>query len=133
MGNDLPPLWVTDPGHGGLTSLPRSVLQSVVVPIVVIADGIMEGIGTAFNIAPGGLWVTARHVMDDVENACEINPGAEPYLMWVGSGAGKDVPDLEGALSQSGAGIPTESQGLISPSYKHSRDSAATNKSHFRA
>jgi hypothetical protein len=56
----------------------------------------MEGIGTAFNIAPGGLWVTARHVMDDVENVCEINPGAEPYLMWVGSGAGKDVPDLEG-------------------------------------
>lgn len=56
--------------------------NSVVVPV--LADDGGETIrltGSAFNIHPLGLWVTARHV---IEEAVSIRRDARVYLLWAG-------------------------------------------------
>ena len=70
MGAELPS------GHGmefdpdSFTSMGLTNVNSAIVPVVVIGPDCFKYVGTAFNIAPDGLFVTARHVV----------PGAAPVL-----------------------------------------------------
>jgi hypothetical protein len=100
MGSELPS------GHGmefepdSFTSMELTNVNSAIVPVVVIGPGCFKYVGTAFNIAPDGLFVTARHVLEGREGASywqEKYPGSQMAVIWVGSGAGHDdVPDLLG-------------------------------------
>ena len=96
MGNDLPPL---DPSldlhRSAFVQLPVSELQSAIVPVVVIGRQIRL-IGTAFNVHPSGLFVTARHVIQEALDVCSSDPTASIFVMWIGSGADEDVEDLLG-------------------------------------
>ena len=49
-------------------------------------------VGTAFNISPCGLWVTAKHVVDYATELIELNPKGALYLQWV-------EPEESGVLS----------------------------------
>lgn len=71
--------------------------NSVVVPVVVIGPELFACVGTAFNISPDGLWVTARHVIDEALAIALKTPGAYIALLWTASGVDEDdVPDLLG-------------------------------------
>jgi hypothetical protein len=72
----LPPLHL-DFSKNDFLSLPLSVIQSAVMPVVVRRpDGGLVGLGTAFTIAPG-LMLTASHVMQEaVEGQGALVEGA---------------------------------------------------------
>jgi S1-C subfamily serine protease len=54
-------------------------------------------LGTAFNISPGGILLTARHVLDDAYRICSEEPGSWISVLWLESGEGyDDVPDFLG-------------------------------------
>jgi hypothetical protein len=72
--------------------------NSVVVPVLVDDRERIRCVGTAFNISPDGVWVTARHVIDWAVEIVADNPDAYIALLWVGSGEGEDVPDLLGGM-----------------------------------
>ena len=82
------------------TSMGLTNVNSAIVPVVVIGPGCFKYVGTAFNIAPDGLFVTARHVLESREGAFywqERYPGSHIALIWTGSGVRHDdVPDLLG-------------------------------------
>ena len=100
MGAELPS------GHGmefdpdSFTSMGLTNVNSAIVPVVVIGPDCFKYVGTAFNIAPDGLFVTARHVLEGREGAFywqEMYPGSRIAVICTGSGAGHDdVPDLLG-------------------------------------
>jgi hypothetical protein len=73
-------------------------LQSSIVPVVVMRDSTITLIGTAFNISPAGLFVSARHVIEEALEICRGEPSAWISLLWMKSGAEyDDVPDFAGA------------------------------------
>jgi Trypsin-like peptidase domain len=72
--------------------------NSVVVPVVVVDPKQIRCVGTAFDISPSGLFVTARHVIDEAEKLCKETPDSSTAVLWVGSGEGEDVPDLLGGI-----------------------------------
>lgn len=82
------------------TSMGLTNVNSAIVPVVVIGPGCFKYVGTAFNIAPDGLFVTARHVLEGREGAFywqERYPGSHIAVIWTGSGVRHDdVPDLLG-------------------------------------
>ena len=103
MGSELPS------GHGmefdadSFVKTPLTLWNSKVVPVVVIDpqrrlknSSILQCVGTAFNISPEGVWVTARHVINWAIELVAERPGAYIAVLWVGSGVGEDVPDLLG-------------------------------------
>jgi S1-C subfamily serine protease len=71
-------------------------LNSAIVPVVVIGPGVFRCIGTAFNISPDGVWLTARHVVDEAVEVLAENPNSGIHIIWVGSGVGHDVSVLLG-------------------------------------
>ena len=99
MGTDLPTPEGLEFGPQTFEKLDLTRLNSGVVPVVVIDDKSIECIGTAFNISPGGLWVTARHILEGRKGGFELlaeKPGSWMALLWIGSGVGYDVPELLG-------------------------------------
>jgi Trypsin-like peptidase domain len=81
------------------TDMGLTNMSSVIVPVVVIGPGCFKYVGTAFNMAPDGLFVTAAHSLEGRNGALywqEKYPGSHIVVIWVGSGAGEDVPDLLG-------------------------------------
>ena len=95
MGSDLPtPRGVI--GETAFVELGLTTWSSAVVPVVVISPTMIRCIGTAFNISPFGVWVTAGHVMDEANDVVTRTPDSNVALVWVGSGAGESVPDLLG-------------------------------------
>jgi hypothetical protein len=97
LGSELPsPIGMEfDPNAFERISL--TTWNSVVVPVVVIGPELFQGIGTAFNISPDGLWVTARHVINEAVAVAQRSPGAHIAILWTGSGVDEDdVPDLLG-------------------------------------
>jgi hypothetical protein len=72
-------------------------INSIVVPVVVVDSNQIQCIGSAFNISPEGLWITAKHVVDFAAKLVAERPGASIGVLWVGSGEEEDdVPDLLG-------------------------------------
>lgn len=86
------------------TRSPRSLSQltdfnSRVLPVLVVSPTTLACVGTAFLIAPGGVAVTAGHVIEDAITRRDQNAGAYVAVLWVGSGADvDDVQDLLGGL-----------------------------------
>jgi hypothetical protein len=82
------------------TDMGLTNVSSAIVPVVVIGPGCVKYVGTAFNISPDGLFVTAAHVLDGREGAFywqNMHPGSSIGLIWVASGVGHDdVTDLLG-------------------------------------
>jgi S1-C subfamily serine protease len=74
-------------------------LNSRVLPVLVVSTTMLACVGTAFLIAPGGVAVTARHVIDEALVRVDQQPGAYVAVLWVGSGTDvDDVRDLLGGL-----------------------------------
>ncbi len=97
MGNELDPLGQIDLAQGRFQELPLSNLQSVILPVVVLREHTVTLLGTAFNIAPAGLFVTAKHVAEEALTICSNEPNAWIAVIWMKSGVGyEDVPDLLG-------------------------------------
>jgi len=92
--DDLDPILIE---NGPFQELPISILQSFVVPVIVLRPSTISLIGTAFNIAPGGLFVTAKHVVDEALAICNQDPGSWIAVLWMTSGSDhEDVEDLLG-------------------------------------
>ncbi|MUL45664.1 trypsin-like peptidase domain-containing protein [Mycobacterium sp. CBMA293] len=99
MGTDLPPPEGTPIGIQAFKKLDLSTANSSIVPLVVATPETIYCVGTAFCISSIGLWVTARHVLEGRGGAIELqkqNKGSHLAILWVGSGAGQDVPSLIG-------------------------------------
>lgn len=100
MGSELRPAHGLMFDRDSFVEMPLTSMSPVIVPVIVIGPDCFEYVGTAFNIAPNGLFVTARHVLDGRKGAFEIqanNPGSNIAVLWVGSGVGHDdVRDLLG-------------------------------------
>lgn len=96
MGYDLPEIEPTEISQNAFEKIGLSSWNSVVVPVVVIGETTMQGVGTAFNISPAGVWVTARHVLDEALKIASRMPTSHVAILWVGSGADEDVPQALG-------------------------------------
>lgn len=99
VGSDLPSAagMVFDQDFAEISEL--TDLNSRVLPVLVVSSTMLACVGTAFLIAPGGVAVTARHVIDEAVERVEQNPGAEVAVLWVGSGSDvDDIQDLLGGL-----------------------------------
>ncbi|MGE2816179.1 S1 family peptidase [Mycobacterium heidelbergense] len=95
MGSALPkPEGVI--GDKAFVELGLTSWSSAIVPVVVMSANRIQCIGTAFNISPFGVWVTAAHVMDEADALVASTPGSNVGLVWVGSGVGENVVDLLG-------------------------------------
>jgi hypothetical protein len=99
MGSDLPTGEGMEFDADSFVTLDKLTLfNSVVVPVVVVDPQRIQCVGTAFNISPDGVWVTARHVIDWAIELVAKRPGAYIAVLWVGTGEGEDVPDLLGGI-----------------------------------
>jgi hypothetical protein len=96
MGSELPTGEGMEIDAQAFVKMGLTKFNSVVVPVLVIGPGLMQCVGTAFNISAGGLFVTARHVIDEALKFQGETPDSAIYVFWVGSGKGEDVPDLLG-------------------------------------
>src|ERR1700682_4444223 len=97
MGQELPSAHGMMFERNSFVEMPLTSMSSVIVPVVVIGPTYFQYVGTAFNIAPDGLFVTASHVVDDALKFQVQNPGSNIAVIWVGSGVGHDdVRDLLG-------------------------------------
>jgi Trypsin-like peptidase domain len=96
MGKDLPSIAGQEIGPNSYVQLGLSPWNSVVVPVVVMSPAKIQCIGSAFNVSPEGLWITAGHVLDEALDVVAQTPGSHVAVVWVGSGVREDVPDLLG-------------------------------------
>ena len=87
MGSDLPSPDGMEFGENAFEHLTLSMVHSAVVPVLVIGADVIRCVGTAFNIAPDGVWVTAAHVIDEALVIAHNSPGSYVALLWTGSGA----------------------------------------------
>ncbi|OBB44943.1 hypothetical protein A5752_03060 [Mycobacterium sp. 852002-51961_SCH5331710] len=71
-------------------------VNSRILPVLVVSPTTLACVGTAFLIAPDGVAVTARHVIDEALVRVDQTPGAEVAVLWVGSGS--DVDDVQDLL-----------------------------------
>jgi hypothetical protein len=76
-------------------------LNSAIVPVLVDDGTQIRCLGSAFNISPDGLWVTARHVIDFALELVGNNPEAHTYvphvfLLWVEPWEAEQVAHGEG-------------------------------------
>lgn len=85
--------------------------SSMVVPVVVVDSGQIRCVGTAFNIATDGVWVTARHVIEFALELVADHPGAAIGLLFVSSGVEGEVPDLLGGFVPVAQGMQDEANG----------------------
>ena len=100
MGSDLPTGEGMEFDADSFVTLDKlTQFNSVVVPVVVVDPQRIQCVGTAFNISPDGVWVTARHVIDWAIELVAKRPGAYIAVLWVGSGEAEDVPDLLGGIA----------------------------------
>jgi V8-like Glu-specific endopeptidase len=76
--------------------IPLSNMHNAVVPVVVVSPETFRYIGTAFNISPSGVFVTAGHVIDEAIKVQAQVPDSNIAVTWIGSGVGHDVQDLVG-------------------------------------
>jgi len=58
-------------------------LNALAVPVLINDGKQVVCAGSAFNIAPDGLWVTARHVLEAALRVVGDNPDAHIFLLWV--------------------------------------------------
>jgi S1-C subfamily serine protease len=96
MGSDLPTGVGMEFDGQAFVKMDLTQWNSKVVPIVVIDPDRIRCVGTAFNISPDGVWITARHVIDWAIEIVTNTPDAYIAVLWVGSGGAEDVPDLLG-------------------------------------
>ncbi|MFC4945661.1 S1 family peptidase [Pseudonocardia sp. GCM10023141] len=97
VGRDFDPLDFIDVSDGQFHELPINVLQSAIFPVVVMRESTITLVGTAFNVSPTGLFVSAKHVVEEAIRICQSEPNSWIALIWIKSGAGyEDVPDLLG-------------------------------------
>ena len=96
MGAELEHLVSIDTGIGNFVQLPMSHLQCAIMPVIVVRQHTVTCVGTAFSVAPGGILLTARHVMDEAYRICNEEPGGRISVIFRKSGVGYDVPDLLG-------------------------------------
>ena len=97
MGKDFDKLGPIDVSKEKFQELPLSVLQSAIMPVIVIEPDSIALIGTAFNVAPAGVLITARHVVEEAFERCRQWDGAYIAVLWMASGAEyDDVSDLLG-------------------------------------
>lgn len=52
------------------------------MPLVFVRDGAVELIGSSFNVAPGGIMATARHVLDEGNARRARHPGSYLAVIW---------------------------------------------------
>lgn len=101
MGRDLPHPSQRQIGTEAFQKLELTTANSSVVPLVVVAKDAIYPVGTAFCIAQVGIWVTARHNLEDRDGAFEIrdrNPGSHIAILWIGSGLNRNVPSYTGGI-----------------------------------
>lgn len=100
MGSELPSAAGMSFDLESFTKIPELTdLNSRVLPVLVVSPTMLACVGTAFLIAPGGVAVTARHVIDEALVRVDQESGAYVAVMWVGSGTDvDDVRDLLGGL-----------------------------------
>ncbi|WP_081286644.1 S1 family peptidase [Mycobacterium asiaticum] len=96
MGKDLPSIVGQKFGPNSYVQLGLSPWNSVVVPVVVMTPSEIKCIGSAFNVSPAGLWITAGHVIDEALDVVAETADSQLAIVWIGSGDGHDVPDLLG-------------------------------------
>ena len=97
MGSELPSAHGMMFDRDSCVEMPLTNMNSAIVPVVVIGPEYFQYVGTAFNIAWHGLFVTASHVVDDALSFQALHSGSNIAVMWVGSGAEHDdVFDLLG-------------------------------------
>jgi S1-C subfamily serine protease len=100
VGSELPSAAGMSFDLESFTKIPELTdLNSRVLPVLVVSPTMLACVGTAFLIAPGGVAVTARHVIDEALVRVDQESGAYVAVMWVGSGTDvDDVRDLLGGL-----------------------------------
>jgi S1-C subfamily serine protease len=100
VGSELPSAAGLSFDMDSFTKIPELTdLNSRVLPVLVVSTTMLACVGTAFLIAPGGVAVTARHVIDEALVRVDQQPGAYVAVLWVGSGTDvDDVRDLLGGL-----------------------------------
>lgn len=96
MGKDLPSIAGQEIGPDSYVQLRLSHWNSVIAPVVVVSPAEIKCIGTAFNVSPAGLWITAGHVIDEALDVVAETAESQLAIVWIGSGDGHDVPDLLG-------------------------------------
>lgn len=96
MGSELERLTSIDTGENNFVALPINHFQSAIMPVIVMREHTVTCLGTAFNVSPSGILLTARHVIDEAYRICSEEPGSWISVLWVKSGDGYDVPDLLG-------------------------------------
>lgn len=96
MGSDLPSASGMQVDANAFVRLGLSSWNSVVVPVVVVTPTVIRCMGTAFNISPDGVWITAGHVIDWALDVVAETADSYVAVLWMGSGADEDVPDLLG-------------------------------------
>lgn len=96
MGSDVPSPHGMEFDASDFQWLDVSTWNSAVAPVMVLGPDEIYCVGTAFNIAPDGVWVTAAHVIDEAIEIAHNLRGSYVGVLWTGSGAGEDVPDLLG-------------------------------------
>jgi trypsin-like peptidase len=94
MPSDLPPFRVSFERQRFI-DLPITPVQNSIMPVVVIREGSLECIGTAFSVANFGAMLTAKHVITEAKE-CSENDRSLVAVLYVAEGIGHDVPDLLG-------------------------------------
>jgi hypothetical protein len=112
MGSDLPsPVGMEFDANSFVTLDKLTTFSSVVIPVVVADTKRIQCVGTAFNISPDGIWVTARHVIKFALDLVAQRPGASIGLLWAASGDGENVPDLLGGFMAVAQGTHDDANG----------------------
>jgi S1-C subfamily serine protease len=96
VGSELPSGAGLSFDKDSFAKMPLTDMHSRVVPVLVIGPRLLACVGTAFIIAPGGIAVTARHVVEEAITRRDQNAGAYITVLWIGSGADEDIQDLLG-------------------------------------
>ena len=63
--------------------IPLSLLNASIVPVVVYGNSYFEYIGTAFNISPDGVFITASHVADEALQKWKAHAGSQIAVVMV--------------------------------------------------
>jgi hypothetical protein len=78
------------------TRVPLGLIQSIVMPVALITADDVKLIGTCFNILPSGLFVTAKHVVDEATKLREQYDGGWIGVSWTSPGSREKKRGLRG-------------------------------------
>lgn len=74
-------------------------LNSAILPVIVSGPELFQCVGTAFNISPDGILITAQHVVAEAIDICSRHRGSAIHVLMVHSGEDcDDISDLLGGL-----------------------------------